>query len=353
MGQFKGTSAVVGASGELSMLRHELANVVGGLAGMTELLKSSPLEPEQLHWLEAIEESAAQAHFLLATSCSGRLEDPASNRSVRPIDGPRLLEQAVMAHTPAVLKANGRLLLELSTDLPIYWRVEPRPLRQVLDNVLTNAAKFAPGTDILFSAQSRGDAVMLSVEDGGKGVPPDQHERIFKVGERGARGTEAPGTGLGLALCRSLLGGMNGSIRCGDAAGGGARFEIVLHCASVKKQPTPPAFAALSNLHCCLDLEACFERIVGQMLDRLGVSYSVGSASRPRTEGHLVLSISLRKEACLPRHGNLVLETLGDADGGTRLQVPPPLLQSTLHRALLRQVLAWRWAINSASEGPG
>ena len=65
MGRFTRESTGGPMADELSVLRHEMANVINGLAGMTELLRSSQLSPEQLHWLGAIEESAEQARFLL------------------------------------------------------------------------------------------------------------------------------------------------------------------------------------------------------------------------------------------------------------------------------------------------
>ena len=48
-----------------------------------------------------------------------------------------------------------------------------------------------------------------------------------------------------------------------------------------------------------------------------------------------------------------MVQPVNKTDGVSRLQVPPPVLESTLHRALLRQVLAWRWAVNFPGEAPG
>ena len=297
MGQFKQTRALVGASSEISMLRHELANVVSGLAGMTQLLKSSRLEPEQLHWLEAIEESTAQARFLLGTTSS---ETP--EHQPRPVNGVRLLERATMAHTPAVLGTGGRLLLELSTGLSTYWTVEARLLRQVLDNLLVNAVKFAPGTDILLSARVRDDSIVICLEDGGNGVPVGLREQIFETGVRGAGATALPGSGLGLALCRELVGRMDGTIACEGASGGGARFAVVLNSARYQERYPARTYTALSGLHCCLELEPCLERIVGNMLERLGVSFSIGRGGQSPATGYLVLTIgTVKRSSCFVR----------------------------------------------------
>jgi len=353
MGQFKQTRVPAGVSSELSMLRHELANVVSGLAGMTQLLKSSRLEPEQLHWLEAIEESTAQARFLLGTTSSERRSSASPDHQPQPVNGVRLLEQATMAHTPAVLRTGGRLLLELSTGLSTYWRVEARILRQVLDNLLANAVKFAPGTDILLSAQDRDDSIVLFLQDGGSGVPPELREQIFETGDRGVGFADIPGSGMGLALCRELVARMNGTIACDRAAGGGAGFEVVLGSASFQERYPTRSFTALSGLHCCLELEPCLERIIGKMLERLGVSWSIGRGGQPSGAGRLVLAIGTVRGSSLPRPSHLLVQPVNEAEGVSRLQLPPPVLESALHRALLRQVLAWRWAVNSPGEAPG
>ena len=337
---------------ELSVLRHEMANVINGLAGMAELLRSSQLSPEQLHWLGAIEESAEQARFLLR--CDAADAGPAVERcaNLKPVSGVRLIEQIVMAHTPAMLKARRRLLLELDPGLPACWRVDTALLRQVLDNLVANAFKYARCGDILLSAQERQGAVVIRIDDEGPGVAGCQREKIFEPRQRGAIGPEIPGEGLGLSLSRELAGRMNGTLRCVDAPGGGARFELSLREAAIPERAPSPGLRALSLLDCRLGLEPMLERIVRKMLKRLNVRCTAGHAP-PENGRVLPLTIVGADGGKLSGRPVLWLQPAAPFDDIDRVAVQPPLVESSLRRGLLRQVLVWRWALSQRGETPG
>ena len=336
---------------ELSVLRHEMANVINGLAGMAELLRSSQLSPEQLHWLGAIEESAAQARFLLR--CAAVDAGPAAGRCAKlePVSGVRLIEQAVMAHTPAMLKARRRLLLELDPGLPACWRIDTALLRQVLDNLVANAIKYARSGDILLSVRERQGAVVIRVDDEGPGVAGCQREKIFELRQRGAIGSALPGEGLGLSLSRELAGQMNGILRCVDAPGGGARFELTLRAAAIPEQAQSPGLRALSLLECRLELEPVLERIVAKMLKRLNVRCSAGHET-PGNAPVLPLTIVGTDDGEVSGQPVLCLQPAAPFDDIGPVAVQPPLLESSLRRGLLRQVLAWRWALSQRCETP-
>jgi two-component system sensor histidine kinase EvgS len=110
-------------------------------------------------------------------------------------------------------------------------RADPGALRQVIDNLLSNALKFSPsGARVSLATAEWNAFARLEVRDGGPGVPAAERERIFtKYG----RGTAQPtggekSTGLGLAIVRDLVAAMNGRVWCENGAGGGAVFVVVL-----------------------------------------------------------------------------------------------------------------------------
>ena len=70
---------------------------------------------------------------------------------------------------------------------------------------------------------------MITVTDGGKGIPPDDFERIFEKFYR-VPGTASGGTGLGLSICRGLVEAHGGTLTAANAPGAGARFTITLPC---------------------------------------------------------------------------------------------------------------------------
>ena len=94
---------------------------------------------------------------------------------------------------------------------------------QVVLGLLHNARKHAPGSPVDVRASVSGDAVTLYVEDRGTGIPGPSPERVF---ERGVRGSDSDGSGLGLFIARRLMTEQGGSISVRSRPGGGASFVL-------------------------------------------------------------------------------------------------------------------------------
>jgi two-component system sensor histidine kinase VicK len=113
-------------------------------------------------------------------------------------------------------------------------------LRQVLDNLMSNAIKYAPGGgEVRISGEVHPDEVRVSVKDQGMGLPQDELERIFtrfyRVDDALTRKTQ--GTGLGLYLADAIIKAHGGRIWAESKPGEGATFTFVLP----REQPaTPP-----------------------------------------------------------------------------------------------------------------
>lgn len=114
----------------------------------------------------------------------------------------------------------------------LYVDADASKLRQVIYNLLSNAIKFSePGGLVTLSAWPEGDRVEFAVEDHGCGVPFADRERIFHAFEQvdGSYARSEQGTGLGLAVCRTLVELHGGKIWVEDAVGAqGSRFRFNL-----------------------------------------------------------------------------------------------------------------------------
>jgi two-component system sensor histidine kinase KdpD len=107
---------------------------------------------------------------------------------------------------------------------------------QVLVNLLENALKHTPpGTRISVSAALEGEAVRVTVDDTGPGLPPGDPERLFAKFQRGREESNTGGAGLGLAICRAIINAHGGHIAAMPGPGGGARFVFTLPTA----EPAP------------------------------------------------------------------------------------------------------------------
>lgn len=334
------------SAADLAVLRHELANVLNGLSGMTDLLRSAGLGPEQERWLDAIEQSAKQMHFLVrsATGCDDDIRGEATAGQDK-FNGISLLERTITAHTPVAEAKGLKLLLLVAPDLPVYWLGQQRLLRQLLDNLLGNAIKFTDTGQVLLEAR-RGEKRVLNlfVQDTGTGVPADERERIFKVRERGSNGLGRPGSGLGLSVCRRIVQSMHGSIRCVPATGGGTQFEVSLPETTVAACNRRLPSHALSSLSCVLHLDSPLAGMIDSFLERIGVTRREGGTEEAAASGtRLQVSIS----ECKPQENmawpGLVLRANGYPEISDPLLLRPPILESTLEQTLLRLALAWRW----------
>lgn len=130
---------------------------------------------------------------------------------------------------------------------PVSAEVDPVLVERMLENLATNAAKFAPsGAHIRIRAEATNGDVVLAVEDAGPGVPEADREAIFERFRRGSEASKtAPGSGIGLYLVRSFAELHGGQAWVEDGPEGGASFRIRLptrpHSASrtsTEGQPT-------------------------------------------------------------------------------------------------------------------
>lgn len=107
--------------------------------------------------------------------------------------------------------------------------VDATSIVQLLVNLLDNVAKYTPpGTRVHISARVEDDAVRVTVDDEGPGLPSSDRDRLFDKFQRGRGESTVVGAGLGLAICRTIVRAHGGEIEAGDRPGGGARFQFTL-----------------------------------------------------------------------------------------------------------------------------
>lgn len=119
--------------------------------------------------------------------------------------------------------------VEISSALP-HVAVDDVLLRRVVDNLLSNASKYAPGP-VEVSVSRQGDELVLQVDDHGPGVPPALRRRIFEPFERGAAFDPAtPGVGIGLALVLGFARSTSGRawVQERDDGQPGSSFRVVM-----------------------------------------------------------------------------------------------------------------------------
>jgi two-component system phosphate regulon sensor histidine kinase PhoR len=120
--------------------------------------------------------------------------------------------------------------IDLVTEPEVFARVDERAVQLAVINLVENAVKYAPGSDVVTVTVGReGDAAVVRVRDRGPGIPKEDRERVFVRFDRGKQpeGRPVRGSGIGLSLVASVMEAHRGDVRVEEGEGGvGAAFVL-------------------------------------------------------------------------------------------------------------------------------
>lgn len=220
----------------VNLVAHDLKNPLSSVVFAAELLRSGLCKAERVpRYLQMIHESADDAlgyirHYL-ESQAAPRAEGIAEDRADLGETMAWLIQRYEMQ-----LEARG-IRVELRPP-PVVAQVSihPRVLRQVAENLVTNAMKYAPDAELLLTARAGAPGYwQLIVADRGPGIPPERQRELFKPFVR-LHDTVDDGlsSGLGLSLAKRIIARSGGQLWYEPRRQGGARFIIEL-----PEAPTP------------------------------------------------------------------------------------------------------------------
>lgn len=212
----------------LANMSHELRTPLNAIIGYSEILREEVEDPANLADLERIETSGKQLLGLiddvldLSKVESGRME-----LFPQRFDIGTLCVNAIAAVTPLAHKNANRLTTKILSGEMV---ADPRRVQQILQNLLSNAAKFTKGGEITLTVSAEGPWVVFDVHDTGIGIPPDVLERLFMPFTQadGSSTRRHGGTGLGLSLVARFSRAMGGDVTAQSALGAGSTFRVRL-----------------------------------------------------------------------------------------------------------------------------
>jgi signal transduction histidine kinase len=201
---------------------HQLRTPLTGLRLRLEAIREEGGFPaEQAAKAEAdLDRLSALVDDLLALA---RAASPDSTAA--PIDLADLSREAAARWRQPAEAAGKRIELDTRGEA-VAW-ADRDDVAHVLDNLIDNAIRYAPGgSDVRVRAERRDGGAVLLVSDDGPGIPPEDRARVFERFYRGSTGRQAgAGSGLGLAIVAELVGRWGGDVRLLD--GPGTRIEAV------------------------------------------------------------------------------------------------------------------------------
>ncbi len=211
---------------------HELKNPLTSLKSAVDMLTRAET-PEARERLMGVVRNDVKRIDRLITDISdaSRLDAELSRESSEPVDLAHLLETVVEVYRFTEISRGVTIALE--NALPPRATVIGRDERlgQVLRNLIDNAVSFSPaGGEVLISARAQANIAIISVEDEGPGIPPDNLETIFKrfYTERPPDHGFGKNSGLGLSIVRQIVTGLGGRVFSENRQKGGARFVVEL-----------------------------------------------------------------------------------------------------------------------------
>ena len=220
-------------------IRTPLAAIKSATGNLIEFQEAAFSEPQRA-MIGEIQEATERLNRLCGNVLDmTRLESGHFKPKRSPCDVRDLIQVAVRETRKQLTR--HKFSIELAPDLPLVL-MDFVLMQQALTNLLSNAAFHTPaGTWVKVAARVDGDAFILTVADGGPGIPDDSLDRIFDKFYR-APGARTGGTGLGLSLVKGFVEAQGGRVTAQNQPGGGALFTIRL---PVKDNHSVPAAANL------------------------------------------------------------------------------------------------------------
>jgi signal transduction histidine kinase len=235
----------------ISTVSHELRTPLTYIQGYAELLRERQFEAQTFEQvIDEIHSASIRMGRLVDDLLDlSRLEAGRLELVEQDVHLGELLENAVAA---ARLQAPQRQF-DLKVDRLPTLTGDPDRLRQVVDNLLSNAQRYAPSGSITVQAEAHDGGVRVQVIDQGPGIPTEDQSRVFEPFYRGARSVVLPlrGGGLGLAIVRRLVEAHGGRVGVKSRRDQGSAFWFTLPLArtqdsgvrsqgSAARQPSVP-----------------------------------------------------------------------------------------------------------------
>lgn len=217
----------------LANMTHELRTPMNGIIGMSELALSTDLDPEQQEYMAAIQSSARSLLAIvndvldLSKLDAGGLEPESIPFSLRDC----LRDVMIATASPAYAKGLD-VVCSVAHDLPDGFMGDPSRIRQVLVNLVGNAAKFTEAGHVRLSIEQGAseDEVIFEVEDTGIGIAHGKLDQVFDPFTQAEQSTARRfgGTGLGLPIARRMCRAMGGELHVSSVEGVGTVFRMSL-----------------------------------------------------------------------------------------------------------------------------
>ncbi|HEY8003839.1 MAG TPA: ATP-binding protein [Phenylobacterium sp.] len=234
----------------LATMSHEIRTPLNGVLGMAQAIAAEKRLPGRVREQIAVVRESGEALLAVLNDILDISRIEAGKLELESIAFDLGEAAAAAQRTFAPLAMTARLALDLTIapEAAGVYRGDPTRVRQILNNLISNALKFTETGGIEVKLDRAGGVLRLTVEDTGIGITPEALSRLFTKFEQADASTTRRygGAGLGLSICRELAGLMGGSITATSTPGEGSVFAVTLPLERLGDAATPIAEAAAS-----------------------------------------------------------------------------------------------------------
>jgi signal transduction histidine kinase/DNA-binding response OmpR family regulator/HAMP domain-containing protein len=222
----------------LSNMSHELRTPLNSIIGFTSVLlgpHGEPLTPDQAKAIEKVLKNGKHLLELINDILDfSKIEAGRTPINIDSGEISEIISNVMVTVEPMVTTKGVKLIQEVEPELPIL-NTDILKVKQILLNLLSNAAKFTEQGTISISAKKHGDMISISVKDDGIGIEAKNLDRVFEEFSQIDSGSarKYKGTGLGLPIAKNYARLLGGNLTVQSEFGKGSTFILVL----------PPAFA--------------------------------------------------------------------------------------------------------------
>lgn len=216
----------------LANMSHEIRTPINGIMGYLDLLQYTQLSLEQQEYVHESKSATEMLLYLLNDILDfSKIENGQLTIECIEFNLLKIVEDSIAIFIPKAFEKRLSLKTDFDQSIPKFVCGDPARVRQILNNMISNAIKFTDSGEILIKLQAgktanKKNEIIFEITDSGIGIPVQQFEKLFKPFVQGDPSTTRKygGSGLGLAIAKELIHLMDGSVQVFSTPGEGSTF---------------------------------------------------------------------------------------------------------------------------------